>query len=87
MSAKPILSFQEWLSDLEAQAGQMGLAMDKLPRSPQQIYMLECAGYVVDMETGDIVAMAEDRISLSPAGQAWAIIDGTGFLDEGGATR
>lgn len=77
-----ILPFQEWLSDLEMQAGQMGIDMDKLPRSPQQIYMLECAGFVVDMETGAVVGMGEDRVYLSPAGEALAIIDGTGFLDD-----
>lgn len=77
-----ILSFKEWLGDLEVQAGQMGITMENLPLPPQKIYMLECAGFVVDMETGDVVAMGDDRISLSPSGEALAIIAETGFFDE-----
>jgi len=79
-----IIPFAEWLSDLAEQARQMGVSMEQLPMAPQKIYILECAGYVVDMETGDIVAMEDDRVYLSPAGEALAIIDGLGFLDEGG---
>lgn len=77
-----ILAFREWLGDLTVQAEQMGIDMDKLPLSPQKIYMLECAGFVVDMETGAVVGMADDRISLSPSGEALAIIGETGFLDD-----
>lgn len=77
-----IQSFAEWLPELEGQAAQMGVAMEDLPMPAQKIYMLECAGFVVDMETGDIVAMETDRISLSPSGEALAVIVGTGFLEE-----
>lgn len=77
-----ILSFNQWLDDLRVQAEQMGVAMEDLPMPAQKIYMLECAGFVVDMETGDIVAMETDRVSLSPAGEALAILVETGFLDD-----
>lgn len=82
---KKIISFQEWLPGLAEQARQMGVAMEDLPMVPQKIYMLECAGFVVDMETGDIVAMEDDRVYLSPSGEALAVIVGTGFLDEEGS--
>jgi len=77
-----IVPFAEWLPELAAQAEQMGVAMEDLPLTPQKIYMLECAGYVVDMETGALVGMGSDRVHLSPAGEALAVIIGTGFLDD-----
>lgn len=83
MSQK-IMSFAEWLPELAAQAQQMGVALEDLPMPPQKIYMLERAGFVVDMETGAIVAMGSDRVYLSPAGEALAVVIRTGFLDEGG---
>lgn len=84
MSQK-ITPFAEWLPDLAAQAQQMGVALEDLPLTPQRIYMLEMQGFVVDMETGNIVGMGSDRVSLSPAGEAMAVVIGTGFLEEGGA--
>ena len=76
-----ITPFRNWLADLEAQADQMGVAVADLPLTPQKIYMLECAGFVVDMETGAVVSMETDRVNLSPSGEALAVIVGTGFLD------
>jgi hypothetical protein len=76
-----ITPFRNWLADLEAQVGQMGVAVADLPLTPQKIYMLECAGFVVDMETGAVVGMETDRVNLSPSGEALAVIVGTGFLD------
>lgn len=80
MSQK-IVPFVEWLSDLATQAEQMGVALENLPMTPQKIYMLEMQGFVVDMETGAVVGMDSDRVSLLPAGEAMAVIDRTGFLD------
>jgi len=82
MSQK-ITPFAEWLPDLAEQAQQMGVAVEDLPMEPQKIYMLECMGYVVDMETGNIVGMGSDRFALSPAGEALAVVIETGFCDEG----
>ena len=81
MSQK-IAPFAEWLPDLAEQARQMGVALEDLPMEPQRIYMLEIQGFVVDKETGDIVGMGSDRFALSPAGEALAVVIGTGFLDE-----
>lgn len=83
MSQK-ITPFAEWLPDLAEQAQQMGVALEDLPMTPQKIYMWECMGFVVDMETGAIVGMGSDRFALSPAGEALAVIIDTGFLDEEG---
>lgn len=83
MSQK-ITPFATWLPDLAEQAQQMGVALEDLPMTPQKIYMWECMGFVVDMETGAVVGMGSDRVSLSPAGEALAVVIGTGFLDEGG---
>lgn len=77
-----IIAYSDWLPELEVQAAQMGVALEDLPMSPQKIYMLECAGFVVDMETGAIVGMGSNRVYLSPAGEAMAVVIGTGFLDE-----
>lgn len=83
MSQK-IVPFAKWLPDLAAQAEQMGVALEDLPMTPQRIYMLEMQGFVVDMETGAVVGMGSDRVSLSPAGEAMAVVVATGFCDEEG---
>lgn len=73
MATRKFPPFQEWLGELEAQAQQMGVSMDSLPRAPQQIYVLEQNGFVVDMETGDIVAMDTDRVALTVIGEATVV--------------
>lgn len=45
------------------------------------ILWAEVRGYVVDFETGEI-SPDSDTFSLTPAGEALAVIEATGFLDD-----
>lgn len=50
------------------------------------IIWAEQRGYVVDFETGE-VRPDNDRFSLTVTGEALAVIEGTGFLDDAAGAR
>ena len=52
-----------------------------LPVPIEFIIWAEARGYVVDFETGEI-RPDSDTFSLTVAGEALAVIEGTGFLDD-----
>lgn len=67
-------------ADLLAWAAAEGVT---LPLPAETIIALEDTGATVDLVTGAITpGGADHRYSLTPAGQALAIIAGTGFFDE-----
>lgn len=73
-------SREQRIADLENFAAEEGI---RLPLSAATIAALEETGAVVDLMTGAITpGAASHRYTLTPAGEAFAIIAETGFFNE-----
>jgi hypothetical protein len=60
---------------------QLQAELGSLPMSIDRIIELESMGYVVNLETGK-VTRDTDTFTLTPSGEAYAIILESGLLDE-----